>query len=98
MKSVLFKLASLSSNTNSFGLRGAVLVARDGDAWEVGINHLAVDHLRSNGNKVTLDVDDEGHIHGSPVFSFEIPRKFPKAPPEVIRQLFKEPAVANRET
>lgn len=32
----LFKLAAISSNTNSFGLSGHVIVALDGEAWEFG--------------------------------------------------------------
>jgi hypothetical protein len=33
-----FRLADISRNTNSFGLRGCILVAQDGEAWEVGSN------------------------------------------------------------
>lgn len=31
-----FKVVAASSNTNGFGLRGYVLVARDGQAFEIG--------------------------------------------------------------
>lgn len=31
-----FKVASISSNPNSFGLFGHIMVAEDGEAWQVG--------------------------------------------------------------
>ena len=31
-----FKVASISSNANSFGLYGHVLMAEDGESWQVG--------------------------------------------------------------
>lgn len=36
MNRLKFKVVASSSNTNSFGLRGHVLIAHDGQAFEVG--------------------------------------------------------------
>ena len=35
-----FKVASVSENRNAFGLRGHILVSREGVAYEVGLNYL----------------------------------------------------------
>lgn len=32
-----FRLLTKSTKTNSFGLRGCILVAKDGEAWEVAV-------------------------------------------------------------
>jgi len=34
----VFRLVDISRNRNSFGLWGCILVAQDGEAWEVGSN------------------------------------------------------------
>lgn len=78
MKNKLFKVVSVSKNVNSFGLRGHVLVARNGEAWEVGANHL-------NSKKIGEVVS----LHGS--FSdFEIPRRLPTAPKNVVDEVWKQ--------
>jgi hypothetical protein len=33
----VFRVACIAGNTNSFGLRGYILVAKDGEAWEVAV-------------------------------------------------------------
>jgi len=79
----LFKVAALSSNLNSFGLRGMVVVADDGEAWEVGGNSL---NVRPRGAVVSVPM-----VRRKPNFSklgYEIPRKLPKAPPEVVAKLW----------
>jgi hypothetical protein len=35
MAEKLFKVVATSKNLNSFGMRGAVVIARDGSAWEL---------------------------------------------------------------
>lgn len=37
---IQFKVATVSSKRNTFGLRGHILVSREGVAYEVGLNHL----------------------------------------------------------
>ena len=78
-----FIVASVSSNTNSFGLRGMVLVARDGEAWQVGANDINVkkkgEVLRIPGRKTARNFAALG---------FEIPERLKDAPPGVLTEIW----------
>ena len=80
-----FKVVAVSTNHNSFGLRGVVLVARDGQAFEIGSNDL---HLPRQGDVLGVPTEpglglDWGRL------GFEIPRELdPPAPPEVVRRVW----------
>jgi hypothetical protein len=80
-----FKVVAVSGNRNSFGLRGVVLVARDGQSYEVGSNDL---HLPKEGDVLAVPTrPGTGLDWGS--LGFEIPMKLdPPAPPEVVRQVW----------
>ncbi len=78
-----FKVAAVSESCNSFGLRGMLLIARDGEAWEVGAN--------------SLNVKPEGAVLKVPYlnratwseFGFEIPHRIePDAPPELVEDVW----------
>ena len=61
-----------------------VLVGRDGEAWEVAASSL---HLRPKGS--TVDVPLTGrHGRNFARLAFEIPRRLPKAPASVVRQVW----------
>lgn len=84
MKTKQFIVASVSTNTNSFGLRGVILVARDGSAFEVGQAYPP-----DKGKLITVAVDGSGHVTSSAQFTFEIPRRLPLCPPKGIDMLFR---------
>ena len=78
-----FKVAAVSSNANSFGLKGVVVIAKNGEAFEVGAN--------------TLSMPKEGQVLGVPVeggslnwarLGFEIPRELERAPRKVVKQVW----------
>lgn len=76
-----FKVLTISGNTNAFGLRGVVMIAKDGEAWQVGSNDL---NLPEKGQVIRI-TDDNFAIHG-----FEIPERLsPKAPPEVVDEVWR---------
>ncbi|MCX7429378.1 MAG: hypothetical protein NTW96_27610 [Planctomycetia bacterium] len=75
-----FAVAALSNSRNSFGLRGVVLIAEDGEAWEVGVNHLC---LLRQGSLVSVGVRALGHRDWA-TLGFEIPRELPDAPKAVV--------------
>jgi hypothetical protein len=89
---ILFRVIAQSSNANSFGLRGHVLISRTGLACEVGLNYLNArpvgDSIRVPVHRSDLRSAEElagavaRKLHG------EIPRSLPKAPREVIRQVY----------
>ena len=84
-----FKVVSVSSNTNSFGLSGIVLVAEDGEAFEAAHNqHVAP---LAKGGLVTLSIRQPGAT-GTDRYGwagFEIPRRLPAAPAEVVREAWQ---------
>lgn len=79
-----FKVAAVSRNTNCFGLRGMVIMAADGEAYEVGANSL---NARLKGS--TLKVPIVGRNgRGFSRLGFEIPRRLPTAPAGVLREVW----------
>jgi hypothetical protein len=84
IESKQFKVASVSENTNSFGLRGHIFIAEDGEAWEAGAN--TVNGLKKGDTvKVFLDRSDEPDFT---YLGFEIPRKLPDAPRNVVNEVW----------
>jgi hypothetical protein len=80
----IFKVAALSSNRNSFGLRGMILIAKDGEAWQVGANHL---YCRSVGELVCVPVvGDKGLSFAG--LGFEIPEQLPDAPGAAVAEIW----------
>lgn len=79
-----FRVASVSSNLNSFGLTGMILIALDGEAYEVGASYL---HVKKKGDVVRVPVVGKfGRNFGS--LGFEIPRKLSDAPAGVVEEVW----------
>ena len=78
-----FKAASVSDNTNSFGLRGVILMARDGEAFEVGITS---QFAPKKGDLVRVPYDEGGYVWG--YVHVEIPRCLGKAPKGVVAEVW----------
>lgn len=78
-----FKVASVSSNRNSFGLRGMILVARDGEAWQVAANNL---NERKKGT--VLRVPAFGGKADFSHLEFEVPERVSDAPPGVVEKVW----------
>lgn len=92
MKTKQFILLTVSKNTNSFGLRNHVFLARDGQAFE-GARSDGDYHRRQfeQGKQYPFTVGDEDDILlGLVNDGFELPRILPKAPPSVINEVFRE--------
>jgi hypothetical protein len=84
-----FRVVSVSKNCYSFGLRGVVLLARDGEAWEIGVNYLHTEHFQE-GRTVFGRVTGPGELDfGSGV---EIPRRLAPATPAVLKEVFGKDA------
>ena len=80
-----FRVVAVSSNRNSFGLKGVVLVARDGQAFEVGSNDL---HLPKEGDVLEVTTKPGIGLDWG-TLGFEIPRELDPPPPsEVVRQVW----------
>lgn len=79
-----FKVASVSDNTNSFGLTGMILIAADGEAYEVGASYL---HVKKKGDVVQVPVVGKAGRNFASL-GFEIPRRLPDAPPGVVEEVW----------
>lgn len=83
-----FKVAAVTNNRNSFGLRGAVLLTRKGVAYQVGFNDhdpLAVGQVV----KVKRKDFGDGIAHDWRPWGVEIPERLPDAPPGVVQEVWK---------
>ena len=72
-----FKVASVSSNQNSFCLWGHILVAKDGEVWE------AARANKLNKGDVIRVVNENWAAHG-----FEIPEKKPNMPENIVKEIW----------
>lgn len=83
----IFRVLEISGTVNSFGLRGVILVAKDGEAWEIASNDL---NLPIKGKSYGVRYYP-GEAH--PIFAafwWEMPRLLPPAPAEVVAYAWKE--------
>ena len=80
-----FVVASRSSNVNAFGHHGLILMARDGEAWEVSRYLYAEDFAKTaKGCVLTFPI-----VNGRPQFTgCEIPRRLPDAPANVVAEVW----------
>lgn len=76
-----FKVVAVSTNTNSFGLYGVILMSQDGEAWRAAHGQL---ELPQQGDTIKIDLGAWG------ASGFEIPEKLPPPPPEVLAQVWGE--------
>jgi hypothetical protein len=78
-----FKVVAISSNTNSFGLHNVVLMSKSGEAWQVYSSDF---HLPTRGQVFDFPNQNIGELvsHG-----WECPTQLPKAPKEVVKEVWK---------
>lgn len=89
-KSVQFKVVARSSNANSFGLYGHVLVSRAGVAFEVARSRGPWHAEWPQGELVAIPafLDADGNITGYEWAGCELPRQLPKPPAKLLREIF----------
>lgn len=90
-----FKVISVSTNTNSFGLHGVIIVSPLGKAFEVGITSQFApkkDEMVNIDFPVTI-VNDMPKVGELPIScnnaTIEIPRKLPDCPQKILTEIFK---------
>jgi len=76
-------VATVSDNRNSFGLRGMVLISRDGSVWQVATSYL---HAQEVGMVVRVPVVDGTCQFAS--LGWELPEKLPDAPKDVVEAVW----------
>lgn len=80
-----FRVAAVSTNRNSFGLVGVVLIARDGTAFQVGASYLTTPRRGE-----TLTVPYDGPALNFAALGFEIPERLPSPPAKVITEAWTD--------
>jgi hypothetical protein len=85
-----FAVAAVSQNVGSFGHRGVVLIAKDGEAWEVHASVCPSNRQVSQGEAVYLHCGDLlGVVSADSAWRFECPRRLSKAPRGVVAEVWK---------
>ena len=86
------KVVSISSNTNSFGLFGVILMAKDGETYQVGASQINLpkkdEVLRNN---IHYNESTQERILKSLSWSwhgFEVPERLTDAPNEIITEVW----------
>ena len=79
-----FKVAAVSSNRNSFGLTGLVLIAQDGEAWQVGASQ---HHIKTKDDIVQVPVVGKQDRNFA-ALGFEIPERLPRPPAEAVAEVW----------
>ena len=95
-----FRVLEVSMNRNSFGLRGVILVARDGEAREIASNDV---NLPIKGRDYTVFIpanplEPEAHyVTGTfSGYGWALPRRLPTAPAEAVALAFADHALEAR--
>ncbi len=79
-----FKVICISSNHNSFGLKGFIAVARDGMVFEAAANYL---NIPKAGQVVKVTVDNAGNVFTA-AHEWEIPKQLPDCPPDILKKIW----------
>jgi hypothetical protein len=87
-----FRVAAISDKANSFGLTGHILVARDGQGFEVGRSRAGeYPEPWKVGQDITVPFTQVGDEALEPAWGeicCEIPRSLPRCPPNVLASLY----------
>lgn len=88
-----FRVAAVSTNTNGFGLHGYIMVAKDGEAWEVARSAYNSAYPKwATGTDIRVPGGINADGAWSPAWTSlgcETPKRLPNAPSEVRAELFK---------
>lgn len=84
MKTKSFKVFAVSTNLNNFGLRGHILIARDVEAWAVGITD---QFALKKGAEINVRYGADGVLEWARLGA-EIPQRLSDAPKEVLDEAF----------
>lgn len=84
-----FRVIAVSDNTNSFGLRQVIMIARSGAAYKA----CKTDRFcPKKGDEVNIPVNVLG-LHKSYNFAaagYELPEPLPNAPKDLVNEIFKD--------
>ena len=80
-----FKVAAVSTNRNSFGLRSMVVVAQDGEAYRLLSNDI---NLKREGGVLSVDQSDGSWDFSS--LGYEVPERLqPDPSADLVKEIWK---------
>jgi hypothetical protein len=81
-----FKVVAVSKNTNSFGLRSVIMIAKSGKAFEVLCNSM---NAPEQGKFLTLNLTEEGELDSiKEIGLYEVPQKLSPPPKALLEEIF----------
>ena len=80
---------TVSKNTNSFGLRGMIVVNRQGRAWTVAANDL---NVLNRGDQIVAPLRGANNDPSWERFGFEIPHELPAMPRRAVEESWANPS------
>lgn len=80
-----FRIAAISKGTNAFGLKGIILVAKNGEVIEVGKRNFNAPEYYVGNDIEVLGEKGKRYIPGT-----EIPKQMPSAPKAIVLQIYPE--------
>jgi len=82
-----FKVVAISSNANSFGLHGVIMISEDGEAWQAAASSI---NLPEKGSIIPLEGNDVAGALAKR--GYEIPHRLPQPPADVVQQVWGKQA------
>jgi hypothetical protein len=84
----LFKVVTISKNTNSFGLYGVIIMAKDGQAYQIAVSHL---YKPEKGDVLSAYVSENtGKLLRIISINHELQEELPTAPMDVVKEVWSE--------
>jgi len=87
MKTKQFKVVAVSSNTNSFGYKQIVIVAADGEAWEILKQAYGSETLPKEGDVIDFQTDGKYIVPPSHL-SVTSPHRIADCPAKALKDIF----------
>ena len=82
-------VVTVSKNTNSFGLRGMIVVNRQGRTWTVAANAL---NVLNRGDQIVAPISGVDNDPNWEQFGFEIPHELPEMPSRAVEECWANPS------
>lgn len=82
----LFKVAAVSSNTNAFGLYSVIMIARDGQAYQVYTNMY---NKPEQGQILKAGMNKSDKLAHVISMNYEVPTELDRAPAKVAKEVWR---------
>jgi hypothetical protein len=84
----VFKVVTISDNTNNFGLNGVILMDRNGEVWQIAVYQPETYHGMKIGETVSVPFGNDDELAWELVGG-EIPQRLTDAPPALVKEVWE---------